>query len=156
MFFKISNLLKTLFPKCFVNICNRINTWYTYFGFNESLLPTIGEYTAHSPTLNKSITYTSSEIWEEVYRVVSEDEKRKFTPGQNLYYNIPHFANPLFFRNQEVEFDIQEYAYIKKFNIPPANCIDEADMNRLVVYSIIDEELTACDKRMKEKNNGSR
>lgn len=105
--------------------------------------------------MNKPITYTSSEIWEEVYRVVSEDEKRKFTPGQNLYYNIPHFANPLFFKDQEVEFDIQEYAYIKRFNIPPAKCIDEADMNRLVVYSIIDEELTACDKRMKEKNNGS-
>lgn len=91
-----------------------------------------------------------------MYRVVAEDKERKFTPGQNLYYLIPHFANPQFFADPSVSLDIQEYSYIKKFNIPPAKAIDEAEVDRLVVYSIIDEELMACDKRNKEKNDGSK
>jgi len=116
----------------------------------------VGEvYDAHSPTLHKKITYTEDEIWSEIDRILSEDSDRRFTPGQNLFFNIPHFCNPMFFFSQETMFDIQEYSYIKKFNIPISNSIDDAEVNRLVIYQVISEEMNACENRMREKNNAN-
>ena len=81
---------------------------------------------AKSPTLYKQIKYNEKEIWKEVDRVVAEDKKRKFSPGQNLYYNIPLFANPQYFLDQESQMYINEY----------------------------NEELEACEMRKREMNNG--
>lgn len=107
-----------------------------------------------SPTKHKKIMYDSAEIWKEVDRVVAEDKKREFTPGQNLFYNIPHFANPKYFYDSESLMHINEYITCKRLNIPPASSLDDITYNRSVILSTINEELTACEIRKREIHNG--
>ena len=109
---------------------------------------------AKSPTLYKKIKYDQNEIWKEVDRVVAEDKKRKFTLGQNLYYNIPLFANPQYFLDQESQMYINEYITAKRLNIPPAASLDDMTYDRSVILSVINEELEACEMRKREMNNG--
>ena len=87
-------------------------------------------------------------------RVVAEDKKRRFSPGQNLYYNIPLFANPKYFLDQESQMYINEYITSKRLNIPPASSLDDMGYNRSVILSAINEELEACDVRKREIHNG--
>ena len=101
---------------------------------------------AKSPTLYKKIKYDQNEIWKEVDRVVAEDKKRKFSLGQNLYYNIPLFANPQYFLDQESQMYINEYITAKR--------LDDMTYDRSVILSVINEELEACEMRKREMNNG--
>ena len=87
-------------------------------------------------------------------RVVAEDKKRRFSPGQNLYYNIPLFANPQYFLDQESQMYINEYITAKRLNIPPASSLDDMTYDRSVILSVINEELTACEIRKRELDNG--
>ena len=87
-------------------------------------------------------------------RVVAEDKKRRFSPGQNLYYNIPLFANPQYFIDQDSQMYINEYITAKRLNIPLASSLDDMGYNRSVILSAINEELTACEIRKREMNNG--
>ena len=43
---------------------------------------------------------------------------------------------------------------MKRFNIPIANTIDEADYQRLVIFSAIDEEYNAIINEQAKKQNG--
>lgn len=40
--------------------------------------------------------------------------------------------------------------YSKEFNIPLAKCMDEASYEKLVIFSAINEELTACKNRKRK------
>jgi len=43
---------------------------------------------------------------------------------------------------------------MKRFNIPIARTIDEADYERLVIFSAIDEEMNAISNEEVKKNHG--
>ena len=49
---------------------------------------------------------------------------------------------------------MEEYMSMKRFNIPIARTIDEADYERLVIFSAIDEEMNAISNENINKNNG--
>ena len=111
-------------------------------------------YKAKSPTLKKRITYTEDELWNEVDRILDEDTERKFTPGTNLYYNLVLCADSSYFCTAETSFALEEYMSMKRFNIPIARTIDEADYERLVIFSAIDEEMNAISNEEVKKNHG--
>ena len=97
-------------------------------------------YTAISPTLGKPVTYTEDELWNEIDRIMAEDPERKFSLGQQCYYNLIHCANPAYFLTDEVIIALEEYMTMKRFNIPFASNIDDAVYHRLVIFSAIDDE----------------
>ena len=103
-------------------------------------------YTAISPTLGKPVTYTEDELWNEIDRIMAEDPERKFSLGQQCYYNLIHCANPAYFLTDEVIIALEEYMTMKRFNIPFANNIDEALYHRLVIFSAIDDEYNKATK----------
>ena len=100
------------------------------------------------------VTFTPEEIWNECDRLVLEDKHNKFSLGQNLYYNLNFFCNPKFFYDKDVEGYIEDYFVSTKFNLPLANNLYEADARTVDIFRLISEELSACEKRQKEMNNG--
>ena len=123
----------------------------------ETDIPTEFPYKATSPTLHKEITYTEKELWNEVDRVSAEDKKNKFSPGQQLYYNMIHCSSPYSFFTPDMNMYIEEFSYTKEFNIPIAKCIDEAPYEKLVIFSAINEELNACkNRKMKMDQDATR
>ena len=100
-------------------------------------------YKSLSPTLKKIITYDEDELWTEVDRIIDESHKNKYTPGQNLYYNLILCSDSSYWFDQDTNILLEEYTAIKRFNIPLATSIDDADYERLVIHSAIDEEYNA-------------
>ena len=103
-------------------------------------------YKAKSPTLKKQIVYTDEELWKEIDRILAEDKKRKFTPGQNLYYNLLLCADSNYFFDIDTNMLLEEYIAMKRFNIPVARSIDEAEFDRVSLFSAIDEEYITIQK----------
>jgi hypothetical protein len=103
-------------------------------------------YEAVSPTLGKPVTYTEAELWNEIDRILAEDEQKKFSPGQQCYFNLIHCANPAYFLTDEVIIALEEYMAMKRFNIPFATDIDNAVYHRLVIFSAIDDEYNKATK----------
>tara|TARA_R100001530_G_scaffold95514_1_gene66430 strand:- start:269 stop:658 length:390 start_codon:yes stop_codon:yes gene_type:complete len=124
--------------------------WYSFFGSNNSAFPETFPYTAKSPTLYKTITFTEEELWNEVDRVLIENENNSYTPGQALWYNLSLVANMNHFYDPEINMVIQEYNMSKQFSIPPARSTEEMDYHKMVVFSAIDEEVMACQNRKQE------
>tara|TARA_R100000808_G_scaffold11030_1_gene28767 strand:- start:85 stop:471 length:387 start_codon:yes stop_codon:yes gene_type:complete len=108
-------------------------------------------YTALSPTLRKKITFDEDELWNEVDRIIAEDPESKFTQGANLYHNLVHCADSSYFCDYETSIAVEEFMAVKRFNIPLYKSLDEADYERLVVFSAIDEEYNAL---IKEEQDG--
>jgi len=100
-------------------------------------------YEAKSPTLRKIITYDEDELWEEIDRILAENKGSKYSPGTDLYYNLVLCADSAYFNDQETYMFIEEYMSMKKFNIPLASNIDDADYERVVIFSAIDDEYQA-------------
>jgi|TARA_R100001244_G_scaffold46574_2_gene41648 hypothetical protein len=100
------------------------------------------------------ITFTEDEIWAECDRIIAEDKHNKFTLGQNLYYNLNFFCNPKFFIDRDIEGYIEDYFVSTKFNIPLSQTLYEADAKTIDIFRLISEEISACEKRSKEMNNG--
>ena len=100
-------------------------------------------YKAKSPTLRKTITYDEDELWLEIDRILSEGKDSKFTPGAELYYNLLLCSDSSYFLDQGAYILIEEYMSMKKFNIPLASNIDDADYERVVIFSAIDDEYQA-------------
>ncbi|MAK37722.1 MAG: hypothetical protein CMC15_16300 [Flavobacteriaceae bacterium] len=109
-------------------------------------------YNAISPTTGALTYYTEEELWNEIDRILAEDTQRKFSIGQQCYFNlISGCANPAYFLDSAIAMTLEEYVLIKKFNIPVAQDIDSADYARLVTYSSIDDEYNAI-INMKKKD----
>lgn len=121
--------------------------WFTHMGFPESRYPLKGTYTAQSPTLFKKVKYDEDEIWNEIERICAEDEEGKFTPGQQMFYNIPFFTNPKIFRDIELERIINEYYLCTRLNIPFSRDLDSSSAFRLQCFSIIHTEIIALENR---------
>lgn len=83
------------------------------------------------------------------------DKENKFTPGNNLFVYIPHFCNPKFFYNSEMNAFLEELYYIKRFNIPLTNNLHNEDYDRLVIFRTIDREQNQCEIYKSKKENAT-
>ena len=109
-------------------------------------------YQAKSPTLKKQVTYDEAELWCEIDRILQEDIDSKFTQGQQLYFNLLHCADSAYFIDSEVNIYLEEFMLNKRFNIPLAKSIDEAEFERMSLFRAIDEEYNACIENGKVHN----
>ena len=115
--------------------------WMSYY--NIATRDLVFPYKAKSPTLHKVITYDENELWCEIDRILKESVKSRFTPGTNLYHNLILCADSYYFRDLEISMVLEEYMAMKKFNIPLASNIDDAEYERVVIFSAIDDEYQA-------------
>ena len=56
--------------------------------------------------------------------------------------------------DREIEGYIDDYFVSTKFNLPLAKTLHEADAKTIDIFRLISEELSACQKRSEEMNNG--
>lgn len=56
--------------------------------------------------------------------------------------------------DKEIEGYIDDYFVSTKFNLPLAKTLHEADAKTIDIFRLISEELSACEKRSREMNNG--
>lgn len=56
--------------------------------------------------------------------------------------------------DKEIEGYIDDYFISTKFNLPLAKTLHEADAKTIDIFRLISEELSACEKRSREMNNG--
>jgi len=131
---------------------HRVAVWMSYK--NQPTRNLAFPYTAQSPTLKKNITYTEDELWAEIGRIVEQDSDGKFTLGAALYYSLVFCADSTYFLTPETIFALEEYMAMKRFNLPLATTIDNADYHRLVIFSAIDEEFNALQSEDMKKKNG--
>lgn len=124
--------------------------WMNYYNVQSRNL--VFPYRAKSPTLKKSITYTKEELWNEIDRVLAEDQTGKFTAGQQLYFNMLHCADSTFFYDTDTIILLEEYLLYKRFNIPLYESLDNAIYERMSLFSAIDEEYLAIQR---VQNDGS-
>lgn len=113
----------------------------SYHSFNSRGLSF--PYKAKSPTLRKIITYDEKELWAEIDRILAENKGTSYTPGTDLYYNLILCSDSAYFVDPEISMIIEEFMVMKKFNMPLANNIDEAEYERVVIFSAIDDEYNA-------------
>jgi hypothetical protein len=113
-------------------------------------------YKAQSPLTVKLKEFKNgANIWEEV-EAISELAKtsKTRTIGQLLYDLVPLFASPNFF-NSNWMFDIMnEYHWIKNWNISPGN-LDDVSAFRLDCWTIIDNEMNKIEEQERKKNGQS-
>ena len=113
-------------------------------------------YKAQSPLTTKwKNLKNEADIWEEV-EAISELAKtsKTRTIGQLLYDLVPLFASPSFF-NSNWMFDIMnEYHWIKNWNISPGN-LDDVSAFRLDCWTIIDNEMNKIEEQERKKNGQS-
>ncbi len=78
--------------------------------------------------------------------------------GQQLFYLLPLFANPIYILNDGYFNLINEYHYVTEYNIPLGNNLDDTDADKLVMFNIIKNEigLALKHKAEKEKNGNSK
>ena len=56
--------------------------------------------------------------------------------------------------DKEIEGYIDDYFISTKFNLPLAKTLHEADAKTIDIFRLISEEISACEKRSREMNNG--
>ena len=85
-------------------------------------------------------------MWHEIERILAENDSDKFTPGQQLYFNLLYCADVAYFSDNENMLWLDEFMAIKRFNLPVADNLDTMSYDRFVIFSAIDEEYNACIK----------
>jgi len=124
--------------------------WLSYYGPPSSAFVSF-PYRVSSPTLYKKITYTIDEVWKEFERIGEEAEQSKWSVGQSMFYQLPLCADMELFLDEEFQNYIREYIMVKRFNVPAARSLDEADWHRMKYFEFIEDEMNACAKRDQEK-----
>jgi len=109
---------------------------------NDMVFP----YEALSPTLGTLVQYDEIELWNEIDRIIAEDVEKKFTKGQQCYFNLIHCANPGYFYTPQTQLMLEEYMAYKRFKLPFYSTLDQAEYNRIVIFSSIDDEYNALIK----------
>lgn len=127
--------------------------WITYYKLQSveqfKKLP----YVAQSPLSLDYINFKDeADIWKEV-EAISELAKtsQNRTMGQFMYDLIPLFASPLFFEKQWMVEIMNEYHWIKNWNVSPGN-LDDISAFRLDCWTIIENEINQINKH--ESKNG--
>lgn len=88
-----------------------------------------------NPYLKKKLEFASiDDIWNEIKLIT---ESTKFSIGQQLFYLLPLFANPIYILNDGYFNLINEYHYVTEYNIPLGNNLDNTDADKLVMFNII-------------------
>jgi hypothetical protein len=128
--------------------------WASYYNLEPierfSKLP----YNAQSPISLKYKEFKNeANIWEEV-EAISELAKtsKSRTMGHLLYDLAPLFASPSFFFEDWMADIMNEYHWIKNWNISPG-ILDDISAFRLDCWTIIENELNQINKH-ESKDNG--
>lgn len=125
--------------------------WFSQLGFPHSTLEF--PYKRQSPLTKKNKEYESIEdVTNELYPLVETFANSDFSLGRNLYFHIPLFGKPEWFINEEHREIMKEYNYMKNYNLPLANNLQEADSYKLDMFDIINSELNAVRQYLGEKN----
>jgi len=126
--------------------------WYWFLQpkpHDQFILP----YNAQSPISDEHRDFNNvNDIWQEVGLIANaHDQKRSL--GQELWYLVPLFANPQYLLD-EYNFNlINEYYYVKEYNIPLGKTLNETDAIKLDHFTIIKNELASVIKHEQEKND---
>ena len=110
-------------------------------------------YVAQSPLSLDYINFKDeADIWKEA-EAISElaNTSQNRTMGQFMYDLIPLFASPLFFEKQWMVEIMNEYHWIKNWNVSPGN-LDDISAFRLDCWTIIENEINQINKH--ESKNG--
>lgn len=122
--------------------------WCANLGYPSTSFPREGDYYANSPSTGKRTKYNDTEIWNEIVRLIQKDKKHLYTIGNNLYYNIPLFADVSRFEDPNIDEWMETYKMVKEFNTPLARSIDETPMISFEALKIIDQETRACSQHL--------
>ena len=76
--------------------------------------------------------------------------------GQELYYLLPLFANPKYILDEHHFSLINEYHYVKDYNIPLGKSLNETDALKLDYFTIIKNELASVIRHKQEKDGRSK
>ena len=125
--------------------------WFSQLGFPHNTLEF--PYKRQSPLTKENKEYESiKDVTDELYALVDTFADSKFTLGRNLYFHIPLFAKPEWFITEEHSEIMKEYNYMKNYNLPLANNLQEADSYKLNMFDVINSELNAVKQYLGEKN----
>ena len=110
-------------------------------------------YNAQSPISLKYKEFKDgANIWEEVEAIAELAKTSKSrTMGHLLYDLVPLFASPSFFIKDWMADIMNEYHWIKNWNISPGN-LDDISAFRLDCWTIIENELNQINKNESKKN----
>ena len=113
-------------------------------------------YQAQSPLTAKFKEFKNeADIWNEVKDIVELAKTSKTrTIGQFLYDLVPFFASPNFFIDDWMHDVMNEYHWIKNWNVSPGN-LDDISAMRLDCWSIIENELNQINKTESTKDGKS-
>jgi hypothetical protein len=98
---------------------------------------------------------TIDDIWETVKDVVDAHDPKR-TLGQELYYLVPLFANPKYVLDAHLFAIINEYHYVKDYNIPLGKTLNKTDATKLDYFTIIKNELASVIRHKQEKDGRSK
>ena len=87
---------------------------------------------------------------------VTNVNKGERSIGQDLWYLIPLFANPIYILSDYFTNIINEYYYVTEYHIPLAENLDNADAVRLECFNIIKNELPKAIKHKQDKDGSRR
>ena len=131
----------------------RTALWFSAFGTPSTglLLP----YTAQSPSLFKRIRFESKkDVYDEIYRILSEDNVKKFGLGKSLYFQLPFFCDPATIISDWCWQMIEDYHMIKTYNIPLCSNLNKLDVFTSDCFIQIENELEEI-KKYKASENGN-
>tara|TARA_R110002012_G_scaffold157726_1_gene318966 strand:- start:1891 stop:2280 length:390 start_codon:yes stop_codon:yes gene_type:complete len=113
-------------------------------------------YKAQSPISTKFKEFKNeADIWKEVEAIAElANTSKTRTMGNLLYDLVPLFASPPFFIQDWMVDIMNEYHWIKDWNISPGN-LDDISAFRLDCWTIIENELNQINKNESKKNGKS-
>ena len=113
-------------------------------------------YKAQSPVSSEIKEFRNeADIWEEVEAIAElADTSKTRTMGNLLYDLVPLFASPSLFSKDWMADVLNEFHWIKNWNISPGN-LDDVPAFRLDCWTIIENELNQINNNESKKNGKS-
>lgn len=112
-------------------------------------------YNAQSPVSLKRKRYeTKKDIIDEVEMLIEQAIERHYKIGQSLFLQLPFFCNPSNIISDWCWEMITDYFLVKRFNVPLANNLEDANPWKVDCFSIIESEISNIAKYERE-NNGN-
>ena len=92
------------------------------------------------------------DVWDDINALVDKWSGSNYSLGRNLYFHLPLFMNPYWIITETDAIVLQEYSWIKDFNIPLAENLDDADALKLETFNIIKNEINEIKTYMSEQH----
>ena len=129
--------------------------WYWFLqpdAHEQLILP----YSCLNPITRETRDYNIvDDIWDTIKDVVNAHDPKR-TLGQELYYLLLLFANPKYILDEHHFSLINEYHYVKDYNIPLGKSLNETDALKLDYFTIIKNELASVIRHKQEKDGRSK